>query len=73
MPLIVGYMGHHHMHNTITLQGWSVETCASHHFKSAIFRSPKTKNKEASPKYQLHMEEAKKGGFILQHSLIEGC
>lgn len=52
------------MHNTITLQGWSVETCVFHHFKSAIFRSPKTTNKEASPKYQLHMEEAKKGDLF---------
>lgn len=32
--------------------------------KVAIFRSPKTTNKEASPKYQLHMEEAKKGDLF---------
>lgn len=26
MALIFGYMEQHHVHNTITLEGWSVET-----------------------------------------------
>lgn len=86
MVVIIGYVGHHPVHNTITLQDWSVETSKaelSWNWKVAClilintskmppFRSLKTTNKEAA-KYQLHMEEAKGGIYFIGNSLIEGC
>lgn len=86
MVVIIGYVGQHHVHNTITLQDWSVLTSKAElswnckvawliliiTWKMPPFHSLKTTNKEAT-KYQLHMEEAKGGIYFIGNSLKEGC
>lgn len=41
--------------------------------KSATFSLYKDNKQRGLAKYQLHMEEAKRGNYIIGNSLIEGC
>lgn len=86
MVLIFGYMEQHHVHNTITLEGWSVETSKAElswnrkvaHLifiiTSAVppFRSLKTIKKRPH-KISITHGGGQKGVYFIGNSLIEGC
>ena len=84
MVLIIGYMEQHHVHNTIKLhsghiKSWvqlKLQSCMPHfhhQLKSATFSLSKYNKQRGLTKYQLHMEEAKRGIYLIGNSLLERC